>query len=337
MARRTIPYTLPELRAIKNIILIAAVFISCLDFQFESEYEDINGIYVENVQSYDYGGIKMIFNGDIAYIARAESLLIYDFTVIDSAVYLNSYCAANIIIDFQLYDGCAVLLTISDIEIVDLRDSIPNQLSIFLSPFSFGSSIRMHNDKAFVTSGNELHVVDISDKQHPILINSYDFAENIMQLEIDSNFAYIMSYINFYILDIQNPSTIDLVSAVPLGSLGIANTRTFGKYGDFVYFSSSIPTARILSTCKLTANHVLQPLGFIICPASINQLYISSQYSLAVSGYETYLLNVQYPFTPCISEVVDAGGLYGIIEENYIFLLPPDLHHLYVFEIKKVE
>ena len=82
--------------AIIFVLLIFVASISCLDFQFESEYEDINGIAVEYVHRYMYlYGSKILFNDDLGYITNAESLLVYDFSEVEAAAYQGHYSLKN--------------------------------------------------------------------------------------------------------------------------------------------------------------------------------------------------------------------------------------------------
>ncbi|MGB7053932.1 MAG: hypothetical protein WBE28_01265 [bacterium] len=61
---------------------------------------------------------------------------------------------------------------------------------------------------------------------------------------------------------------------------------------------------------------------------------MSDQYFLAVAWYGAYLINLQSPASPCISEAVGMGGFYGVIQGNLIYIFAPNLA---IFEIKQVE
>jgi hypothetical protein len=318
---------------LKYVAFLMLASISCLDFQFESEYEDVNGIYLEHVRSYEYVGTKILLDGSTGYVASAESLLIFDFTEIDSAVYLGYYNADNNINDFQIYEECAVLVTDRGMEIVDITDSLPSLLSA-VSFFSLGSDIEISNDHAFVVSQTWLYVVNISDRQNPILTNSFQFDDYIRQVEVDANFAYVLSGTDFSILDIQNPCAPVLACSTSLVPSGILNPLAFAKKDDFFYFSGYSPFSAKLFACELTASNDMKLLNYIACPGFIRQFCMSNGYTLAVSLYEAYLINLQYPSSPCISEVVDAGGRYGIIQGNLIYILTP---YLVIFEIKQVD
>jgi hypothetical protein len=321
------------LRLFKFTTIIAVLATSCLDFQFESGYEDINGIYVEHVYSYNYLGTKLLFNGSIGYMVNADSLLVYDFTDMDSVILLG-YCGADFSInDFQIYDDYAILVTDLTMEIVDLRDSLPNHLSV-LSAFAFASSIRVHEENAYIACSDELYVVDISDKQNPALISSLEFGEQIIQVEIDSNLAYVLVGTDFTILDIQNPNALTIIASTSLPPLGIFNPEAFCKKNAIVYFAGFTSYNASLSACTLTTDSDLHVLDQIVVPDRIHQFHVSDAYTLAVCWFDAYLLNLQHSSSPCISELIGGGGIHGIIKENRVYILTPFLE---VFEIKQVE
>ena len=216
-------------RMLKFISLILLASVACLDLQFESEYEDINGIVVEHVHSYwNINGTRICFNGDIGYLIYAESLLVYDFAEVTEAVYQGHYIAGSIITDFQIYDDCAVLVTETGLEIVDVSDSLPTQLSA-VPLFLFGYSIRIQDDYAYIVSGTQLLVADISDKQDPTLTTSIEFDYDIRQIEVDSHFAYVLAGTDFCVLDIQDPNAITLVASTSLPTLPIIHPEAFFK------------------------------------------------------------------------------------------------------------
>lgn len=322
------------LRFFKLTIIIAVLATSCLDFQFESGYEDINGILVEHVYSYDYLGTKLLFNGSTGYMINAESLLAYDFTNFDSVTFLGHYGATHAIDDFQIIDDCAILVTDHSVEIVDLRDSLPNQLSFLPVYFFDSSTIRVHDDYAYISWRDELHIMDISDKQYPVMVSFFTFEEDIIQVEIDSDLAYVLVGDDFLILDIQNPNALAIVASTSLPSLGIFNPEAFCKWNAIVYFSGFTSYNAWLSACTLTTDRDLQVLDQIVVPDRIHQFHVSDAYTLAVSWFDAYLLNLQYPSSPCISELIGGGGIHGIIQENYVYFLTPFLE---VFEITQVE
>lgn len=320
-------------RGVILIPLVTLALISCLDFKFESEYEDINGITVEHVHSYyDLQGVKLRFNGDLGFIIHAESLLIYDFSEVAEAVYQGHYIAGSFIYDFQIYEDCAVLVTETALEIVSVNDSLPVQLSA-VPLFLFDPNIRIQDDNAYVISGTQLYVADISDKQNPTLMTSIAFDHNIKQIEVDSHFAYVLTGNDFCVLNIQNPSSIILLASTSLHTLDIFNPERFFKKETFVYIAG-FTTSDWLYTCELDVNNNIRLSNSILVPDRIRMFDASDEYTLAVSWWDTYLLNLQYPSSPCISEEIGFGGIHGTIQQNYVFVLTP---YLRIFEIRQVE
>jgi hypothetical protein len=326
-------FALAAFHAIKCISLIILASVSCLDLQFESEYEDINGIVVEYVHSYTYlRGCKMLFDDGMGYITNAESLLVYDFSEVEAAVYKGHYSANSVINDFEIYDEYAVLATNAGMEIVDIRDSLPTQLSS-VSFFLMGNQIRVLNNHAFVVSHRTLYLIDISDKQQPALCGSFEFVHPIIHVELDSNFAYVLADTDFHILNIENPSNPLLVSSTSLLSLGIMHPRVFIKNNGFVYFSDLYLNTPTLFACVLTQSNTLQPLDYVVYPDMVYHFHMSEQYILAVGVSDAYLIDLQNPQTPCISETLGDGGFYGLMKDDFILIFTPNL---VVFRIVRI-
>jgi hypothetical protein len=136
-----------------------------------------------------------------------------------------------------------------------------------------------------------------------------------------------------YVLDIQDPSAIVLVVSKSLPTLNIFLPLAFLKKDNYLYFAHQA-TVDWLSACELLPNKDIQVLNHIVVPDRIRMFDISNNYTLAVSWYAAFLINLQYPESPCISEETEFGGIDGTINGDYIFLLWPCLS---VFQITQVE
>jgi hypothetical protein len=305
---------------------------SCFDFEFESEYEDINGIYLEFVTDYPYGGQKLLFRGDTGYIIHYDSLLVYDFARIDSIYLSDFYFFGYEITDILIEDDYAYLLLPVGLRVVDMSNTQPQIIGTLdlQSPYIVDKS----GNYLYIGTSDNFITIDVTEKTNPVLLSTYELDNGINYLEVDSNFAYILSGHEIQILNIEDPNAPTLTHSL---SFPINYLRTFSKKGGYIYVSAIYPDSlsSALITYDLSVNHTLHPVSQITCPFLIRYIDSRSQYTLALSLSALYLLNLEYPSAPCIGEMIAPGGSYGIIHNNYIYTL--DYWSLNIFEIKQAE
>ena len=164
------------------------------------------------------------------------------------------------------------------------------------------------------------------------LITDYPLSEETKQAR--ENVKLCEEFLAAHILNIGNPSDTVLLSSTSLLSLGIMHPRVFIKNNGFVYFSDRYLNTPTLFACLLTQSNTLQPLDYVIYPDIIHHFHMSEQYILAVGVSDAYLIDLQNPQTPCISETVGDGGFYGLMKEDFIFIFTPNL---VVFRIVRIE
>ncbi len=317
------------------------LFTSCVEFEFEAPYEDLNGIYLEHILSRDdIYGMKLLSDNHTSYICWDDHLTSYSFAQVDSIYELSTYTSVDYIRDFDIADGFAYIVSCFGLEIVDFQETEPHLSgSLELPGVSyFGTNIRTDNDKAYVTQDDNFYIVDMSDKAHPRKIGEFDFGNlfyPIIWFEVDPHFAYILLYNSaFCILDISDPTNINIVSQVSVMDTVSGSASMFALKDDYLYFLKN----SYIETYQLLENHELEYLsstGF----ASYSMLFIhvGEKYGIACSGGSwVYLLNLEYPSKPCIAEIydLDRPQEYGLFKDNYIYLLVPWLEILEIREIQ---
>jgi hypothetical protein len=308
------------------------MFISCLDFQFESEYEDVNGIYLEQVAAYDIHGEKIITDNDIGYIINDNNLLIFDFTNADSIFPLCAYMASGYIRDFAIEGAYAYLLHNTGLEIVH-TDGTSAHLTGSLNLPTL-QEIRIMHDRTYIISGayrDRIKIIDISDKANPILMDSVLFDNVIVQMEVDSSFAYVLlANYAIYIININDPGL-----TVHTLSNDIENITSFIPDGEYVHFSCWVDAFKLM-TFTIADNYEFNQISEIDCPTWFYKLQISDSYGIGMSGSPViYLFELQDHARPYIAERFEltSGSVSGVIEGDYIYVLSP----LKIIQIKQVE
>lgn len=312
-------------------LTLVLICISCLDFQFESEYEDINGIYLEQIAAYDIQGEKIITDNDIGYIINANNLLIFDFTNGDSIFPLCTYTAYDYIRDFAIERAYAYLVHNFGLEIIHTDGSSANLTGSLDLPNLH--EIRIMHDRAYIISGayrNRIEVVDVLDKANPTLIDSVLFDEVIIQIEVDSSLAYVLlANLAFYAIDINDPNLTTYLLSNFLGPV-----FSFVPDGNFIHFSG-YRNAFKLMTYTITDNNELDKIWEIDCPAMFYRLEISGWYGLGLPGTAAiYLFELKDHARPYIAERLELPtSISGTIDGDYIYVLSP----LKIIQIKQIE
>jgi hypothetical protein len=330
---------LPALNIIKPLAIISIALTSCFDFEFESPYEDINGIYLEHVQSYDYSGTKLLLVGNVGYLISNDSMQMHDFTDVDSIFLLNVYQASYDIRDFDIA-GAYAFLACGGLEIVDRDYSQPYLVGSLSLDYAY--EIRVFDDYAYLASGpfmNVIDIVDVADKSNQLLVNSISFSYAIRHFEVDSNFLYVLLYANeFHIIDVTEPISPSAVYVLP--NTDTMKCVSFTVRDDYIYLSciKGIPK---LITYRVLDDNELAMLSEISCPSDFIHMHATACYGLALTGTPyIILLSLEHPAAPSISETISINAIpaYGIIEDNYIYVLSPFFTpFLAIIEIKDVE
>jgi hypothetical protein len=315
----------------KSFIVISFIFLACLKFEFESPYEDLNGIYLELVKSYDYSGEKLLIEGQNGYILYQPltALMKYNFSNIDSIYMICYYINSSEVRDFEISNDYAYeALPSYGLRIIDFETSDPS-LCGELEIIGGAEIIRLYNNYAYMAGNSNFYVIDVSDKMNPKKIGEFNFNYEITCFEVDSNYAYlILAGTAFRILDIKSPDELNL----------LYQNDTDWHYGfalndNYLYFLPYVGPA--IETYEVTDSCFINLVSSITIPNYADFICTDTQYGLVLDGEYVYLLNLEYPSLPCVGEVITMYGNpnYGTIKENYIYILKPNLN---IIEIKEI-
>jgi hypothetical protein len=313
---------------------ILLILLSC-KFEFESPYEDVNGIYVQLIKYYsNYSGQKLVIEGQYGYLLRkyihTSRIEKYNFVDIDSIYSISDYVLATTNVDFEISQGYAYVVLPWSLDIINFEGTEPSFCGYILIPGG-AHIIKLQGNNAYLGSDSSLYIVDVSDKTNPQIISSCNFSDEIECIAVDSQYAYILlvNY-DFFIVNTQQPEEPEIIFQVT-----IRGASLFALNGKNLYFHNDIGFDRQINTYEITDTGSIEYITTLNLPYSLRFLSVSETYGLTSDFKSTYLLNLEYPAQPCVSEVLEGDdSYYGVVKGNYIYLLQPILQ---IFEIKEVQ
>ncbi|KPJ71978.1 hypothetical protein AMJ52_07845 [candidate division TA06 bacterium DG_78] len=306
---------------------------SCFKFEFESPYEDVNGIYVQLIKYYsNYSGQKLVIEGQYGYLLRkyihTSRIEKYNFVDIDSIYSISDYVLATTNVDFEISQGYAYVVLPWSLDIINFEGTEPSFCGYILIPGG-AHIIKLQGNNAYLGSDSSLYIVDVSDKTNPQIISSCNFSDEIECIAVDSQYAYILlvNY-DFFIVNIQQPEEPGIIFQETIGGASL-----FALNGRYLYFN--ILYYNQIHTYEITDVGSIEYITALNLPYSLRFLYVGETYGLTSDIGSTYLLNLEYPAQPCVSEVLEGDdSYYGVVKGDYIYLLRPILK---IFEIKEVQ
>jgi hypothetical protein len=319
----------------RKLIVIAFVFIACIDFDIDAPYDDINGIYLENIISYDFTGWKIAVENQKGYILDLgeTDIVCYNFADVSSIDTISLYQSVYLKPDFVIANGYGYIVSQNfGLEIVDFHQTTPQHVGSL--PISADlHSIILSDNHAFITGNTKLFAIDVSDVGNPTHITEYAFNSLIMKADVASDTLYILLHGGvLQIIDIATPTSPQLIAEHNLSDT-VSEAEYFVKNHEHLYVSKGYD----IETYEIHEDGALEYQNTLSFSHKVDFLNIYGEYGLCfhrVLGV-LYLLNLSYPSRPCISEYKEPGGtmLNGVIENPYIYFLHPNLS---ILEIKEI-
>ncbi len=253
-----------------------------------------------------------VFLVDSNFLQQA-SVLVIDVTNPIIPTQVSSFVVDNLITDIfyvanKLYIGTG---DTGSMIIIDYSDPAnPVELSTFSLP-TFAQSLAVSGDYAYITAGNELHIVDVSDPAQPEEVSSYP--RGGWEIAVNDNRAYLTLFSAFEIVDVTDPTKP--------AELAIINSTvpavTLSSNGDHLFVGS--PGHHFVSEqyglVAINAMTSTQPYQTDYLPGRIRQL--------STRGDFAYVLDVDYDV---LSGILD--GVLTIIDISD----PTDLVQVSIYE-----
>ncbi len=316
----------------RRLILIAFIFIACIDFDIDAPYDDINGIYLEHITEYRYPGSKIAVENEKGYVLHTPAIVCYDLADVYHIDSVSVYQSVYQKPDFAVVDGYAYV--VSDgfgLEIVDFNQTNP-QLAGFLPISGSIYSIALSDASAFITSDWNLYVIDVSSIASPAQIAEYTFDHYLLNAQVDSDTLYVLFVGgDLQIIDITEPTNPQLIIEYNLSDT-LNSAYYFVKQDDYLY----VNIGSDIETYEIQADGHLEYQNTLSFSHSVMFLKTYEGFGLCLRGDAVYLLNLEYPSRPCIGEALELPyyTAHGVINGQYIYLVG---NRLLVVEIKDIE
>lgn len=193
----------------------------------------------------------------------------------------------------------------------------------FVSIPGFANSVAVNGNYAYVAAGSAgLQVVDVSNRNTPVIAASLKLAGNANGIKVVGNLAFVATGSGgLYIVDVTNP----LVPAL-LGNLPTADALDVCIQGDIAYIANG--TNLILA--NVADPSVIQTIATLPLAGLVRGVSVDPHRGLAavaadVSGM--YIVNISNPSQPVQVAQLATGDAHQVaIQGNYVFVA--DYHSL---------
>jgi hypothetical protein len=309
---------------LRTALLLAIIMVSC-DLTFEAPYEDLNGIYLQLIASYDCQGYRLLFDGPLLYIRYGSSIAKYELSNKDSLKLISSYPCGIYLLDFCVHDGYAYCAKHDEIRIIDFNVTQPELLSVI--DIDHVDIIKYSNAYCFAAHDRVLYVIDVANKENPAIHTSLEFNSSIVHLEVEENRVFIItSHDDLYVCAMDSSGELNQIQHMDVNATSFAVQDSVmysgGQWDIYVYTLRQSGNIEYVSQLRLG-------------DFAVNRLCIDGAYGCTSHEDDLYLLDSRYPERLCISEILTLPQSiqYCIINENRIYVLSPYLH---VIEIKEI-
>ncbi|MEM6317288.1 MAG: hypothetical protein AAF960_06440 [Bacteroidota bacterium] len=244
-----------------------------------------------------------------AIATPAAGLLVYDTTTISFWYYDDNQWN-------EIRNGSQTLTV--DATGTNLTANFSNMEEVRrLSQTNLADNIAIKGNYAYLTHINspDLKIVDISSPTAPLLVNTITFKEDIYNITISGDYAYIMGETTnrnypIDVMDLSNPIYPPLVDSINLGSI----IREMKIIDTYAYTMNS--------GGRLYISDISNPIAPIILG---NKDFAFFPYSLDVSGNYAYIVDNLADAAVTIKEVriIDLSDATNPVELDSIFCINP--------------
>ncbi|UCC10958.1 MAG: hypothetical protein JSW02_06205 [candidate division WOR-3 bacterium] len=304
----------------KIVICIMLSIASCIKFDFVSEDEDANGIYLELTASYQLEGNEIIYEDGILFVLDHDyynaSNIFNCYISGDSIAILATYGANYTIHDFFVDDPYVYLASEQGFEIIKFTSTEAVVYSSLNIPPA--SIIALSDDRTYVACNSALYIINITNPRAPEIEAIMDFPFTINSLAVDTVYAFVQTdYYTLNVVNVQNPSDPVLTATLVFPAFGPYNLHVkhgclyaFNKYDDFILIYT-------IESDGLNRNYSSLSLP------NVYYAYIGEEYGFVLNSNELLLVDMQYTPVLAICETMYLleTPLSGVINEDTIYLL----------------
>ncbi len=184
-------------------------------------------------------------------------------------------------------------------------------------PYGPAGAVAVSGDKAFVSSGTTLLVIDVSTPNSPQLLGDVDMPEMVRAVAAAGSHAYVATgYSGLRVVDVSVPS-----APVEVGFIDTpGNANGVAVSGSYAYLADGSSGLRVISIVDSSAP---VEAGFIDTPGNTNGVAVSGSYAYLADGSSGLrVISVADPSSPVELGFVDTPGYaYGVeVSGSYAYL-----------------
>ena len=140
------------------------------------------------------------------------------FVIITLIVVIHTGCGLSgleqnrrFVTPVETQESAFIVIDTTDVKNPTVANSIP-------LPFRVGpnNNVVFTGKYAYVTTAQHLHVIELSDPQHPSYITSLAFSDDVGKARVSEHQVYVESRYRLYVVDVSNPDRPALQSTVRL-------------------------------------------------------------------------------------------------------------------------
>jgi len=202
------------------------------------------------------GGANVVkVMGDLGYLGTSKGLHVLDMSDPSLPAQIGVIDLPSTMLDIEIIDGLAyVAAHLAGLRIVDVSN--PNQMREigFLETEirSSSTSVEVRGDIAYLTAGERLWVIDVSDPTIPAIIgSSFKRRSTAEGLAVSGDLAYVADRGGIRIIDVSNPERPKLLSDTP----SPGRTVDVNVIGKLAYVSGEYDGVRVVDVSDPSTPH----------------------------------------------------------------------------------
>jgi hypothetical protein len=194
-----------------------------------------------------------------------------------------------------------------DLEITNLHDAVDMVSSVGSDDDVMGAF--EVNDIAYLAMGYDgLSIVNVSDLANPVVLGALDLGDDVQDVVVDGDYAYLAAVDGIYSVDVSNPAAPVEVDNVPT----LSSAFNIDKSGNHLFVACSTIGMLILNASNPTN---LQTTYILDTPGYARDIVVSGSYALVADGSAGLsIFDVNPPTSPSLAGTYDTNGYAGGVE-----------------------
>ena len=193
-------------------------------------------------------------------------------------------------------------------------DSFTPKASASIAIPGYANNVDLQRDYAYIAAGAAgLQVVDVSDRDNPVIVGSLDTAGTAIDIKVRSNYVYIADAENgLVVINVETPTAP--VEVAVIDTAGIA--QDIDAQGDYVYVADG---AGGIETFNVADPNNIFSVDVNLELAGVKAVAVQDDLMAAVSGTALALFDLSDPQKPLRITSVNVGNLKNVaIDNGYI-------------------